>query len=88
MAKNMRANLTSLLPHPLRQIRKAAMPIRANNIVQTGPNTQAGGVSAGFASVAYHVGIDGVVNMAPIIPASSEIMMATINPTMFFFFMN
>ena len=55
------------------------MPMRANKAVQTGPKIQAGGLRAGLVRVAYQVGIDGIVNTEPIIPANSEATMAMIN---------
>ena len=55
------------------------MLIRANSVVQTGAKIHAGGLIAGLASAAYHVGIDGIVNIDPIIPADSHITIAIIN---------
>lgn len=48
------------------------MPMSANNVVHTGPNTHAGGLRVGLAMSAYQPAMDGVVNTEPIIPASSE----------------
>lgn len=45
------------------------MPCRRYSVVQTGPNTQLGGLKEGFASSAYQVGIAGVVKRDPIPPA-------------------
>ena len=59
------------------QMRAAAMPIIAYSVVQTGPNSHPGGVHAGFARVAYQVGIAGVVASAPSPPASSQSTIAT-----------
>jgi hypothetical protein len=49
------------------------IPIRIYSAVQTGKNTQFGGVKNGFWSPAYHVVIAGVVNNEPIMPASKGI---------------
>lgn len=56
----------------LRQTRKNATPMRMYNAVQTGANSQFGGLNAGFASEAYHAGIDGVVKKAPMNPARRQ----------------
>jgi len=61
------------------QIKKAAAPIKANNIVQTGAKIHAGGLIAGLASAAYQVGMEGMVKIEPIIPADSHIAIAIIN---------
>jgi hypothetical protein len=53
------------------------MPIIAYNAVQTGPNNHPGGVHAGFARVAYQVGMAGVVASAPRAPTSSHDTIAT-----------
>lgn len=49
-----------------------------NNVIQTGPNIQLGGLNAGFLIAAYQVGIEDEVKIEPIMPASwhttSEIM--------------
>lgn len=55
------------------------MPISANRVVQTGANTHAGGLSAGFTIPAYQPAIDDVVNTEPMMPASSETTMATMS---------
>ena len=57
-------------------IRNSEMPMSAKIVVQTGPNTHAGGLRAGFTSVAYQPAIDSVVNTEPMMPASSETTMA------------
>src|SRR3989344_4128654 len=54
----------------------SAIPISRYKIVQTGPNIQAGGLSAGFTIPAYQVGMDGTVNSEPATPASPETAMA------------
>ena len=77
--KMVMAAFTFLRSDELFHMRNAAMPMRANNIVQTGPKSQFGGAMAGLASVAYQVEIDDTVNMEPIMPASSEITMAMIS---------
>ena len=75
----LRAILTSFRSRPFFHTRKAAMPIRAKSVVQTGPNIQLGGLRAGLVSVAYQPAIDGAVNREPMMPASSDIMMATMS---------
>ena len=67
-----KAIFTSLWFCPFFQTRNAAMPISANNVVQTGPNTHSGGLRAGLTIPAYQPAIDGAVKTEPIIPASSE----------------
>ncbi len=73
------AILTSFRPKPSRHIKNAATPIKKYNVVQTGPNIQAGGLKTGFVSVAYHVLIAEIVNSDPIMPANSETTTAIIN---------
>ncbi len=46
------------------------IPIIVYNTVQTGANTQLGGLKKGLVRDAYHVGILGEVKIAPIRPAS------------------
>ncbi len=74
-----RAILTSLRSSPFFQTRNAAIPISAKSVVQTGPNIHDGGLRSGFASVVYQLATDGVVNTEPIMPANSEIAMATMS---------
>lgn len=50
------------------------MPISAKSVVQTGPNTYAGGLMGDFTIPAYQPAIEGVVNTESMTPASSEIM--------------
>jgi hypothetical protein len=47
--------------------------------VQTGPKSHAGGVRAGFVSVAYQVGTAGAVKIDPISPASRQTTIAAKN---------
>jgi len=47
-----------------------AIPINKKRVVQTGAKIQLGGAMLGFCNPAYHVGIEGVVNIEPINPAS------------------
>src|SRR3989344_6605092 len=62
------------------QTRKSEIPISANNVVQTGPNTHAGGLRAGFASSKYQSDrTAGAVKNAPITPAASETAIAITN---------
>ena len=58
---------------------QALTPISKNNVVQTGPNTHAGGLRAGFTIPAYQPAMDGVIKNAPIIPATSETTSAMTN---------
>jgi len=48
-------------------------------VIQTGPNTELGGVKVGFLSPAYQVAIAGVVKMAPMPPAPSQATILTIS---------
>ena len=57
----------------------AAVAISTKSVVQTGPNTKAGGFHFGFSIVAYHWSISGVVAIAPIPPAPRQMAMQTIN---------
>jgi len=61
--------------------------MRANSVVQTGPNTQAGGLSAGLTRAGYQVGMDGTVKKEPIIPADSETIIAMTSLNRLFIFM-
>ncbi len=79
-----RAILTSFRSKPFFHTRNAAIPMRAKRVVQTGPNTQFGGASSGLASVLYQSAIEEVVNIAPVMPASSEIAMATMSLSVLF----
>ncbi len=65
-----RAILTCLLSIPLRQTRNAAIPISVYRLVQTGANNQLGGLKDGFARLAYQLGIEDLVKIEPIKPAS------------------
>jgi len=62
------AILTFLLCNPFLHTRNNAIPISKNRVVQTGANTALGGVKDGLFSVAYQVGIAGVVKKEPIKP--------------------
>ncbi|MFZ3166023.1 MAG: hypothetical protein WA130_00295 [Candidatus Methanoperedens sp.] len=48
-------------------------------MVHTGKNNQFGGAKEGLASVAYHVGIAGIVKNEPRKPAKRHIVMLTIS---------
>jgi hypothetical protein len=61
---------TALFSSPFCSIRYREIPISMYSAVQTGPNTQSGGVKNGFWSRAYHVVIAGMVTNEPIMPAS------------------
>jgi len=50
--------------------KNSAKPIKMYNSVQTGPNSQSGGVNQGLFNAAYHVEIAGMVTTAPTPPAS------------------
>jgi hypothetical protein len=85
--KMMNAILTCVLPRPLRQMRNNAIPMSANNAIQTGAKSQLGGVNDGFLMVAYQVGIEGVVKNEPSIPAPWQINILTMNLTISIGFM-
>jgi hypothetical protein len=72
-AKIQMATLTLFLFKPFFQTRKSAIPIRANNVVHTGPNTQFGGDNSGLITFAYHPLIAEEVKIEPITPAISAI---------------
>src|SRR5690349_1725127 len=78
-AKIPRAILTSWRCQLFCHTRKAAIPIKAKSVVQTGAKSQLGGATFGFTRLAYQVGMAGVVNMAPITPASSQPTIAMVN---------
>jgi len=77
-AKMTRAVFTSFSSRPLRQTRYAEIPIMTKRVVHTGKNTQLGGAKDGLMSVAYHVGIAGVVKNEPRKPAKRQMVMLTI----------
>jgi len=70
IAKNKIAILTFLSSKVLRHKRKREIPINTNRVIQTGENSQFGGLKAGFLREAYHVGIIGDVNKDPTTPAN------------------
>lgn len=55
------------------------IPIRKYKVIQTGPNTHAGGFRIGLLSSKYHVFTELIVNKDPIIPASWQINKLLIN---------
>ena len=59
------ATLTSLLPKPMFQIRKAEIPIMTYRIGQTTPNVQSGGVKEGRDKSAYQVVTESMVANEP-----------------------
>ena len=66
---------------PLRRhTNHAARAIIRYKTDQTGPNIQLGGVHGGLASPAYHVGIEGVVNMEPTKAAPKHIPTHSASP--------
>ena len=73
IAKNQRAILAVWSSKVLRHKRKREIPINTNRVIQTGENTQFGGLKDGFSREAYHVGIEGEVNKDPITPANWQI---------------
>ncbi len=81
------AIFTSLRSSPFFQTRNAAIPISTNNAVHTGPNTHAGGLSAGLMILAYQLAMDGAVKTEPMIPASSETTIAMMSLNMLLSFM-
>ncbi|MGN6559073.1 MAG: hypothetical protein ACTHJ2_00955 [Candidatus Nitrosocosmicus sp.] len=58
-------------------------PIRKYNIVHTGPNIQDGGENHGFTSVGNQFITDESVNIEPIIPADSQIIIEITNLKIF-----
>jgi hypothetical protein len=72
---------TSLLlgPHFLDHTRYREIPIKINNVVQTGPKIQLGGLKDGLFKALYQELIDGVVKIAPTTPANSQIIMLNRN---------
>ena len=63
------------------------MPMSANNVVQTGPNTHTGGLSGGLTRLSYQPSMDGIVNIEPMIPASSDITMERMSLNVLWIFM-
>jgi hypothetical protein len=74
-----KATFTFGSPNPTRHTRKADIPISIYNIVQTGPNSQLGGLKDGFSRVAYHVGMEALVNIEPMKPAARQTPMLIAN---------
>jgi hypothetical protein len=66
--KQPRATLAFLSARPVRHMRKSDIPMSKKSVIHTGENTQLGGVTDGFSSVAYQVGIDGCVKREPMNP--------------------
>lgn len=64
--------------------RNSATPIKKYNIVQTGPNKNAGGFKKGLFKVAYQVVIELNVKIEPMIPAASQTTTHKINLTTLF----
>ena len=60
------------------------MPIKRYKIIQTGPKIQFGGLKDGLFKEAYHVAIEGVVNIEPIAPARRQTTIEMINFIAFF----
>jgi hypothetical protein len=73
------AVLTVLSSQPFFHMRNNEIPIIIKSAVHTGKNTQLGGAKDGFRSVAYQVGIAGVVKYEPIKPANRQMNMLNIN---------
>jgi len=70
IAKNKIAILAFWSSEVLRHKRKREIPINTKRVIQTGENTQFGGLKDGFSREAYHVGIAGDVNKDPKTPAN------------------
>jgi len=70
---------TPSVDNPFCQTRKTEMPIRTYKVVQTGPNTQLGGVYGGFLSIGYQVGIALKVKRLPMPPAAKQVRMLIIS---------
>ena len=63
-------NNPKVLNNQLRNLSHGCIRNDNDNIVQTGPKTLLGGLNDGLFKVAYHVGIESIVKIAPINPAS------------------
>jgi len=59
--------------------RQREIPISTNKVIQTGENSQFGGLKDGFSSEAYQVGMEGVVNREPRKPANWQIKILIIS---------
>lgn len=64
--------------------RNMAIPINKNKAVQTGANSQFGGLKDGLIKVGYQVLTAGAVKIEPTIPANSQTTIAIINFPKFF----
>lgn len=73
--KSAMAVLTSFRVNPFSYTRNIAIPIMANNVVHTGPNTHAGGLNEGLMISLYQPVIAGAVKSAPMLPAASQMRM-------------
>jgi len=62
------------LAKPFSKTKNAEIPIKKYKVVQTGANIKFGGLNAGFCKVAYQAGIALAVNIEPVAPAASAIM--------------
>ena len=82
--KSEKARSAPLIDKPFCQIRKTDIPIRIYKVVQTGPNTQLGGVYGGFFKLGYQVGIALKVKRLPIPPAAKLARMLIIILMMLF----
>jgi len=80
------ATLDSSVFIPFFQIKYSEIPIRKYSVVHTGPKIQFGGLKKGFFNAAYHVGIDDIVKMEPIAPASRQIKIENMSLTALFSF--
>lgn len=80
------AFFTLLFCNPLLHIIYREIPIKTNNVVQTGAKIQLGGLKEGFWMPAYHPGIEGFVKIDPINPADKHINIEIVSFTMFIYF--
>ena len=80
----MKASKTPSVDNPFCQTRKTEIPIRIYRVVQTGPNTQLGGVYGGFLRLGYQVGIALKVKRLLIPPAAKLAKMLIISLMMLF----
>ncbi len=55
------------------------MPIKINRAVQTGPNSHAGGLKLDFFKDSYQIGIERLVKIDPIKPATKQIIILIAN---------
>ncbi len=78
------AIFTARFSSPLFHTKYAAIPIKRNSVVHTGPNTHDGGLKLGFAIVVYQPFTSVVVKIEPMIHASCETTIAMVSLSLLF----